>query len=102
MGGGVVVAGVGEGVGSHLCEAKQLGAIKLSFAVGAGAGSSSASSTSAFISTSHEDPLNAMGVVKVRHAAFCWAAPLLMLNIMTANENNSLTRLHHCNGSSVQ
>lgn len=62
---------------SHLCEAKQLGAIKPSFAVGTihseeRARSSSACSTVPFISTPHEDPGNAMGVVKVKHTVFCW------------------------------
>lgn len=86
-----VFRGGGSG---HLCEAKQLGAIKPSFAVGtihseAGVGSSSPSSAAPFISASREDPVNAMGVVKVKHAVFCWAAPLLTLNIPTANEKKS-------------
>lgn len=78
---------------SHLCEAKQLGAIKPSFAVGTiqsedGAGSNIACSTVPFISTPHEDAVNAMGVVKVKHTVFCRAGSLLMFNIMTANEKN--------------
>lgn len=89
--------------GSHLCEAKQLGAIKLSFAVGtihfeAEAGSSSACSTVPFISTPQEDPVNAMGVVKGKHAVFCWAGSWLMFNIMTANEKNFLEVACPCNG----
>lgn len=93
--------------GSHLCEAKQLGAIKPLFAVGTihseeGAGSNSACSTVPFISTPHEDPVNAMGVVNVKHTVFCCAGSLLMFNIMTANEKNFLGCLHHCNGSSMQ
>lgn len=91
---------------SHLCEAKQLGAIKASFAVGtlqaeAGAGSSSACSPAAFICSPHEDPVNAMGVVKVKHTVFCWAAPLLMFTIMTANEKRFLGCPRHSGGSSM-
>lgn len=92
--------------GSHLCEAKQLGAIKPSFAVGTihseqGAGSNSACSTVPFISTPHEDPVNAMGVVKAKHKVFCCAGSPLMFNIMTANEKNfCTTAMHHlCNKS---
>lgn len=78
---------------SHLCEAKQLGAIKPSFAVGTiqsedGAGSNIACSAVPFISTPHEDPVNAMGVVKVKRTVFCRAGSLLMFNIMTAKEKN--------------
>lgn len=102
-----MVVGGGEGRGSHLCEAKQLGAIKPSFAVGTthseeGAGSCSACSTVPFISSLHEDPVNAMGVVKEKHTVFCWAGSLLMFNIMTANERNFLGCLHHRKGSSMQ
>lgn len=102
-----MVEEAGREGGSHLCEAKQLGAIKLSFAVGtihceAEAGSSSACSTVPFIFTPQEGPVNAMGVVKEKHMVFCWAGSRLMFNIKTANEKNFLGFQHHRNGSSMQ
>ncbi|KAK2880489.1 hypothetical protein Q8A73_023187 [Channa argus] len=68
----------------------------------AGTGSNSTCSTIPFISTPHEDPANAMGVVKMKDTLFCWAGSPLMFSIMTANERNFAGCLHHGNGSSTQ
>lgn len=66
-GGGGGGAGAAGGAGSHLCEAKQWGAIKPPSAAGSVQCEDGLQHTSFHLP--HEDPGNAMGVVKVEHSA---------------------------------
>lgn len=81
----VVVAGAGAagGAGSHLCEAKQWGAIKPPSAAGSVQCEDGLQHASFHLP--HEDPGNAMGVVKVERKRS--AGPL---HIMTAPEKKEI------------